>query len=280
MRSIHTYVGSDDGLQPPVILVGTHKDLLKGDESIRQKFADDYFDEIRKLFENTAIINHIQAKDYAVDCTNPYDSIIVELRQEIIRLGSTLHGIPIPARWLPLEKKLLARKHEKIILYSEVVDIDAESEFPLRDEEQIKVFLLYQHAKGNLVYFDEEPLSTYVALDPQYVIDAFRCLITSERFIKKDPTYRPFWNTLRQEAKLEMQLLERVWSTNDQNNFLVHKNVLVMLLQRHHIISEALSYDDKTEETKGLGLYVVPSFLRSHSANDAVKAFLTGRQKT
>ncbi|XP_060601416.1 probable serine/threonine-protein kinase qkgA [Ruditapes philippinarum] len=87
MRSIHTYVGSDDGLQPPVILVGTHKDLLKGDETMKQKIADDYFDKIRELFEDSPIINHIQAKHFAVDCTNPCDSNIVELRKKIIRLG-------------------------------------------------------------------------------------------------------------------------------------------------------------------------------------------------
>ncbi|XP_060588035.1 uncharacterized protein LOC132743523 [Ruditapes philippinarum] len=281
MRSIHTYVGSDDGSQPPVILVGTHKDLLKGDENMRQKFADDYFEEIRKLFEDTPIINHIQKEDFAVDCTNPCDSSIVELRKAIIRLGSNSNkGKLIPARWLPLEKELLAKKHKKIILYSEVVEIDAQNEFPLKNKETIKVFLLYQHAKGNLIYFDEKPLSAYVALDTQYVIDAFRCIITSERFCKKEPAYRHLWRKIRQEAKLEMKLLERIWSTDAKHNFLEHKYVLLMLMQRHHIISEALSYDDETEETKGLGWYVVPCFLRSYKTNDALKKFVTGSQQT
>jgi hypothetical protein len=280
MRSIHTYVGSDNGSQPPVILVGTHQDLLKGDENMRQKFADDYFEEIRKLFDDTPILNHIQKEDFAVDCTNPCDSSIVELRKEIIRLGSNLHGKLIPARWLPLEKELLAKKHKKIILYSEVVEIDAQNEFPLKDKETIKAFLLYQHAKGNLIYFDEKPLSAYVALDTQYVIDAFRCIITSERFCKKDPAYRHLWKKLREEAKLEMILLERVWSTDAKHNFLEHKDVLLMFMQRHHIISEALSYDDGTEETKGLGWYVVPCFLRSYKTNDARNEFVTGSQQT
>ncbi|XP_060600602.1 uncharacterized protein LOC132754032 [Ruditapes philippinarum] len=280
MRSIHSYVGSDDGLQPPVILVGTHKDLLEGDDNMRQKFADDYFDNIRKLFEDTPIINHIQAKDFAVDCTNPSDSSIVELRKEIIRLGANLEEKKIPARWLPLEKELLAMKHRKIIMYSEVEVINAQTDIPLTDKEHIKVFLLYQHAKGNLFYFDEEPLSAYIALDTQYVIDAFKCIITSERFCKKDPTCRRLWKTLTQEAKLEMQLLERVWSTDEKNNFLKHKDVLLMLMQRHYIISEALSYDDKTEETKGLGYYVVPCFLRLYRANEPVKELLSGRQQT
>ncbi|XP_060597701.1 uncharacterized protein LOC132751534 [Ruditapes philippinarum] len=165
-------------------------------------------------------------------------------------------------------------------MYSEVVEIDDKNEFPLKDKEQIKVFLLYQHAKGNLIYFDEEPLSAYVALDTQYVIDAFKCIITSETFCKKEPAYRHLWKTLRQEAKLNMQLLETIWGTDAKNNFLEHKDVLLMVLQRHYIISEALSYDDKTEETKGLGWYVVPCFLRSYRANDALKEFVTGRQQT
>jgi hypothetical protein len=77
-----------------------------------------------------------------------------------------------------------------------------------------------------------------------------------------------------------MQLLERVWSIDAKNNFLEHKDVLLMLMQRNHIISEALSYDDETGETKGLGWYVVPCFLRSYRANDTLKEFVTGRQQT
>ncbi|XP_060589759.1 uncharacterized protein LOC132744967 [Ruditapes philippinarum] len=282
IRSIHTYVGSDDGLQPPVILVGTHKDLLKGNENMNQNSADHYFEEIRMLFEDTPMINHIQGKHFTVDCTNPCDGSIGELRKEIIRLGSSsnLHGQFIPARWSPLEKELLAKKHKNIILYSEVVEIDEKNEFPLKDEEKIKQFLLYHHTKGNLIYFDEEPLAAYVVLDTQYVIDAFKCIITSERFCKREPTYRPLWKTLRQEAKLNMLLLEKVWSTDAKNNFLEHKDVLLMLMKRTHIILEALSYDDGTEETKGLGWYVVPCFLRSYRTNNTLKEFVTGRQQT
>jgi hypothetical protein len=96
----------------------------------------------------------------------------------------------------------------------------------------------------------------------------------------KDPKYRHLWNTLRQEGKLKLQLLEKVWSSDPNNNFLKHKDVLLMLMQRHYIISEALSYDIETEETKGLGWYVVPCFLRSYRDNDALKEFFSAKQQT
>jgi hypothetical protein len=61
-------------------------------------------------------------------------------------------------------------------MYSKVVVVDDQTEFPQKDKEQIKVFLLYKHAKGKLIYLDEEPLSAYAAVDTQYVFDAFSFL--------------------------------------------------------------------------------------------------------
>ncbi|XP_053381380.1 uncharacterized protein LOC123525238 [Mercenaria mercenaria] len=281
MNSIHTYVGSEDASEPPVILVGTHKDKLKGDERTKQRFIEEYFEKIRKLFEDSKLINHIQPADFAVDNTRSEDTDILELRKEIIRVGAKYtKAKTIPARWIPLERTLKRIRKEKIITFAKVMEIDAENEYPLKEEEQVKLFLQYHHAKGKLFYFDEEPISAYVVLDAQYLIDAFKCIVTSGRFCRKDPTCRYLWNTFTRQARLETELIEKLWGRDTNSDFLKHKNVLLMYLQKHFIMSEASIYDENTLTSHGLGWYVVPSLLSDHSTADTLKEFLTKRRQS
>ncbi|XP_053381496.1 uncharacterized protein LOC123557609 isoform X2 [Mercenaria mercenaria] len=281
MNSIHTYVGSEDASEPPVILVGTHKDKLKGDERTKQRFKEEYFEKVRELFEDSVMINHIQPADFAVDNTRPEDTDILELRNEIIRVGAKYaKAKTIPARWIPLERALNRIRNEKIISFAKVMEIDTENEFPLKEEEQVKLFLHYHHAKGTLFYFDEEPISAYVVLDAQYLIDAFKCIVTSRRFCRKDPSCRHLWNIFTRQARLETELIEKLWGMDTDNDFLKHKSELLMFLQKHLIISEASVYDEDSKKSEGLGWYVVPSLLRDHSSEDTLKEFLTGRHQS
>ncbi|XP_060585558.1 uncharacterized protein LOC132741420 isoform X2 [Ruditapes philippinarum] len=278
INSIHSYVGSNDGSEPPVILVGTHKDRLAGDELQKSKYADAYFERIRKIFEDSPILNHIQAKDFVVNSVDINDKEIVELRKEIIRIGMKQSEIKLPAKWIALEKELIKLRYMKIIPFSKVVEIDSQNDFPLKEEEQIKLFLIYHHTKGTLFFFDEEPISAYVVLDTQYLIDAFKGIVTSERFCKKEPQYRYFWNLLQQQGKLTMELIDRVWESN--YDFLKHKKEILMFMQRHYIISEVKSFDENTGTSNGLGWYIVPIFLRDHSDNNTVIEFLKGKRQT
>ncbi|XP_053375676.1 probable serine/threonine-protein kinase pats1 [Mercenaria mercenaria] len=212
MSSIHSFVGSADGSVPKVILVGTHKDKLKGKRYEREKYIQSYFEGIRNMFDGTNMSYHIHFNDFAVDNTVANDPSLNSLRETIIRIGDEQsETFAIPLKWIQLEKSLLERKHFKLISLKFVLAIDSENEFPLNDIEQVKLFLRYHHAKGTFVYFDEAPISEYVVLDPQYLIDAFKCIITSERFCTNDPDIRPFWNMLLTEGRLEKHLIDRQW---------------------------------------------------------------------
>lgn len=278
INSIHSFVGTEDGSLPPVILVGTHRDVLGGNE--KQK-CDEYFDQIRGLFEGTKLMYHIHQKDFAVNNYDPADKTVEDLLDEILQIGDKLSKMAeIPAKWLPLEKALKERKHRKIITFSEVMQIDSEAEFPLSSESQIKLFLRYHHTKGTLFYFEEEPINNYIVLDTQYLIDAFKCIITSERFCKKLPSIRDSWNKLITEGKLENVLIDSVWSVDLEQKFIENKNILLEFLKKHHIISEAMQYNDESQAVTGLGWYIVPSLLKINSKTSDLTDFLTGRRQT
>lgn len=188
--------------------------------------------------------------------------------------------VEIPAKWLPLEKALKERKNRRIITFPEVMQIDREAEFPLSSENQIKLFLRYHHSKGTLFYFEEEPINDYIVLDTQYLIDAFKCIITSERFCKKLPSIRDSWNKLITEGKLENVLIDIVWSTDSEQKFIENKNILLEFLKKHRIISEAMQYDEESQAVAGLGWYIVPSLLKINSKTSDLTDFLTGRRQT
>ncbi|XP_053386689.1 uncharacterized protein LOC123537934 isoform X2 [Mercenaria mercenaria] len=283
MQSIHSFVGSADGTQPKVILVGTHKDQVRGNADEKRRFIKNYFDDVRQLFDGTKMLMHLHPDDFPVDNTDPQDASVAALKETIGKIGNEETNIlEIPAKWIQLEKSLKEKKHLKILSLDHVMAIDSENEFPLRSLEQAKLFLRYHHSKGTFVYFDEEPISQYVVLDPQYLIDAFKTLITSERFCLTDPEIRPIWKKLLTEARLEKKLIEWQWSQfeNKANLFHQYRDILLAFLTKHHIISEAKQFDETTGTSSALGWYIVPSLLRDHSKKADIQEFLQGKKQS
>ncbi|XP_060571488.1 uncharacterized protein LOC132729688 [Ruditapes philippinarum] len=281
MNSIHSFVGDCDGSLPRVILVGTHKDKIKAEtDDERTQICEEYFDKIRQMFEDTTVFQHIHQNDFAVDNVEQNDEIISRLLEEIVGIGDELSKKEeIPAQWLPLERELKKRRSQKLITLDEILHIDATNEFPLSDEDQVKLFLRYHHSKGTLFYFDEEPIADHVILDPQYLIDAFRCIITSKAFCKnvmKCQSTRKSFERLVHDGKLENALIDKVWD----DNFIQHKDVLLGFLKKHYVISEAMKFDDNTGKTERLGWYIVPSLLKDHISTDDVAEIITDRKQS
>ncbi|XP_053375694.1 uncharacterized protein LOC123534022 [Mercenaria mercenaria] len=281
MNSIHSFVGSEDGFKPTVILVGTHKDKVKGNVKVKRQYIEQYFNQIRTSFDGTKLLNHIHSEDFAVDNSIGNDETISALRETIVRLGNAQSkAIEIPAKWIQLEQALADRKHIKIIPFELVLAIDEQNEVPIGDPEQIKLFLRYHHGKGTFIYFDEEPLSEHVVLDPQYLIDAFKCIITSERFCSNDPEIRPLWKMLQTDGRLEVALIDKQWGKDGNKMFMEYKEILILFLTKHHIISEATRFDETIQQSTGLGWYVVPSLLKSHLPPVEIQQFRKGRKQT
>lgn len=276
MNSIHSFAGSLEGYEPPVILVGTHIDKVKGfRKRTRLKHAEKYFENVRRLFDGTQVINHLQKNDFSVNNRKPHDDTVDLLRDEIMRIGqSKARAVEIPTRWVGLEAEL-ETETKKVITVEEIMDIVTLRDLPEMTLEEIKLFLQYQHAKGTLYYFDREPVANYIVLDPQHLIDAFKCIVTSDRFCLKVPEIRPLWTKLTTEGRLEMKLIEFLWNT--ENGFINNKEVLLGYLKQHHIISEAMRYDDNMEQSVGLGWYVVPSLLKDHCSQSEMVEYLSGK---
>ncbi|XP_045207575.2 uncharacterized protein LOC123559654 isoform X2 [Mercenaria mercenaria] len=280
VSSVNSFVGSVDGCKPPIILVGTHTDQLQEDVNV-----DDYFEEVRKIFDGTSCIYHIQSEHFAVSNKDVQEKVIDQLCMSITHLGQIQLQRCVPAKWLLLEKALKMNKTKKIVSLEEVFEIDSKTDSPIQTNsrqetiEQIKLFLSYHHARGTFCYFDESKLSEYVVLDQQFLIDAFRCIITSGQFCKVRPKMRSLWSDLCDKAVLRPELLEEVWTQNDANDFISFKELLTEYMQKHRIISEVVAHDPYSEcSFEPLGYYIVPSLLKVSDDGVIIETFCNGKQ--
>ncbi|XP_045176022.2 uncharacterized protein LOC123536712 [Mercenaria mercenaria] len=276
VNSVHSFVGNEEGTDPPIILVGTHKDKL-----LDELEADEHFESVRELFDGRKLLYHIQPDTYPVTATNPADDTVEQLRSAVTKIGeklATKHVIP--AKWIPLEKALKDIQNENVITFENVWQIDKRNEFPIGTEDQVKLFLKYHHARGTFFYFDEGEISDFVVVKPQYIIDAFKCIITSRKFCQRQPHLRPLWKRLAEKAVLEPGLLDSTWGNDPENRFMKFKDVLIFFLKRHRIIAEALKYDeDECTSSTPLGFYIVPSLLSTTDSGE-IEEFLYGKRCT
>lgn len=87
-----------------------------------------------------------------------------------------------PASWIKFEKILLEKQNIgiKILSFEEVVKLSKGVNSGSMNHEELDLFLKFQHAIGNLIYFSD--LKEYIVLEPKWLINAFRCLITPKNF--------------------------------------------------------------------------------------------------
>ncbi|KAL3887772.1 hypothetical protein ACJMK2_000165, partial [Sinanodonta woodiana] len=186
MNSIHSSVASPEAIVP-VILVGTHVDKLP--EESRKEAIDKYFIELRYRLGEKPTIRHL-VHDIAIDNTKP-DPILEELKKRIFEVSKQQPhwGEETPARWLPLEQAIMTLKASgtKIVEHSFIEEINMSGSVKIEDRDELELFLKFHHEMGTILYFSVEELRKKIILEPQWIIDALKSLITAETFIRQNP---------------------------------------------------------------------------------------------
>lgn len=117
----------------------------------------------------------------------------------------------------------------------------------------------YLHLSGFIISFDLDSLDPIIILDPQWVIDAFKCLITASKFIAGlDAIEKCQWEEYERSGVLPMAVLKMLFGKYTQKKFLGHMNVLVPAMERLGLLVKPLprDADDKVD------FFVVPCMLK------------------
>ncbi|KAH3863896.1 uncharacterized protein LOC127866672 [Dreissena polymorpha] len=288
LNAIHMYSGhqsSTEKMKPSIILVGTRKDEMTGNNDEKEMKSDKYFQEaLRRAFgEGSPILQHIHKRKFLVDNLSKGDPVFNQLRMEILGLAQKQDywGEKSPLRWIPLEKKLDAlRDEQKQLLKMEDIEQANESNAHPLAVDELKLFLEIQHKHGNILYFNTDTLKNLIVLAPQWIIQAFKRFIT--HIMHTNPLNLDAWNDYMDLAILKHEVFTEIMDSSEKTisdnrddviKYMEHLDVMAKPLKLEEVKeAECTAADHQTEEdktepvvhghTKYLDFHIVPCRLK------------------
>ncbi|XP_071142145.1 uncharacterized protein [Mytilus edulis] len=188
---------------------------------------------------------HISDKyEYFISNTEDNQSVFQLIRQNLLNLATTMKtwNQDYPIKFIQLEKCLQEKKELPIISLNEIKQISTETLNPLNHEE-LMLYLKFHHELRALVYFEDLP--DYIILDTQWLSDAFKCIITAEKFQSGTKRHRFMdeWNDLNIRGILHSVVLDQILETNkkifkfeEKQNVFQHKDHILKVMEKFDII--------------------------------------------
>ncbi|KAL3889154.1 hypothetical protein ACJMK2_001508 [Sinanodonta woodiana] len=270
LNMIHSCAPSSHPGNPPVILIGTHVDKIP--EKNRQKVIDEYFMKLRQMLKSKPLVLHL-VDDIAIDNTLESDPSLEKLKRRIFELASQQPhwGEEKPARWLPLEQAIMTMRDSdvKVAPLSLIEEINRSSSVKIEDRGELELFLNFQHDIGTILYFNADGLRENIVLNPQWMIDVFRSLITAKTFIKQHPTITEEWFEFEETGKLMHKLIDAIW-TKEKPDFHDNKEYLLLVMEKLNIIAKPMSYTMDGESVKKEDYYLAPCILRQETPREII----------
>ncbi|XP_060065829.1 uncharacterized protein LOC132546145 isoform X1 [Ylistrum balloti] len=265
---------------PPVILVGTRLDKLSGTKEEIQQHLDKFEEKLCGMADFQAMKGHIYGF-FEVNNKVRNHPGIEQLWNAIIEVAPSQSQWEkeLPARWLTLEREMMRMKEtgEKVMSFEDIVSLGRRCEVEINDETDIHMFLKYLHYTGSILYFGDETenlgliLAKTVILDPQWVAQAFRKIITVPKFVnRKDKRANFLWKMYQQSAILDMEYLQIVWNEERQLRLWEYREVILAFMERLGLIARpnhqqriksAGDGSGPEESDVAVEIYLVPSLL-------------------
>ncbi|CAC5355627.1 unnamed protein product [Mytilus coruscus] len=236
--AIHCYwsTSKKGRLDPPIIVVCTNEDKFK-EPSERQKRREQFQENLSKVLKNQKKKSHLR-NVYFVSNTEDNDNVFEEIRNDISRQAMDMKdwGTECPLKWLLFQQVLGKLKDSglSISTTTKLSKIAKHDDIGITNDEQFKLCLQYCHANGTIIYFEEENLQDYVILDPKWLVDAFRCLVSDK--IENVIKISDHWQNLTETGELTDKLITDLFKKEPKLKFLENKSHLLEVMKRFDII--------------------------------------------
>lgn len=242
-----------------------------------KKCFDTYVNDIPKVAQK-----HIQDEHFIsnTDMTANEEIVFQNLRQSVLKLARkmTTWNTKYPLKFIQLEKLLQEKKKElPIISFKDLSKISTETPKPL-NEEELMLFLKFHHEIRALVYFEDLP--AYIILDTQWLSNAFKCIITAEKFQSNVSRHRfPCeWDDFNTKGILNSVGLEQIFETNptvfkfnERLNAYEHTYHILRVMEKFDIIICPNITDKDAADVKPP--YYVPCMIKTEPESDIYKMF-------
>ncbi|XP_072021658.1 uncharacterized protein [Amphiura filiformis] len=254
---------------PPIVIIGTHRNHSRKhvtpEQQVREEAEKKH--EISSAIKGKPYERHVIPKIYSIE-NNPKnrtkddEKMIHFLRTDLteIALQEPYMGERIPVRWLQFESVLLeqAAKKTHYITFEEARNQAAKH--GITDNTEFVTVLQFMHDLGTIIYFGsndekgEPSLKDLVILNPQWLIDIFKTIITVKPVEKQWSTYCDRWRLLADKGILQDSLINHIWSKH-----LHLKDELLAIMEKFDLICPQYPDEENGEEEKA---YYVPACLR------------------
>ena len=191
------------------------------------------------------------------------------LRKEVETVANELPQMKeaIPIKWLKFEKEMKEKNQDghKWMPLDEAKNIATEK-CGISSTEQFVAMLNFLHDQRILVHFDHtKQLKRMVILDPQWLVDVFKEVITIRPYQSRERKYEQLWLKLERTGILKEELLKHVWGPLFDNRETCQ--TLIALMEKFCLLcplSSSVATDSPTE-------YLVPSMLKFPPQEDVRK---------
>ena len=247
---------------PPVFLVCTHADVPFGGSNARDLALKTY-----GFLQHKTYKEHLYKDVFVVDNTKSGSeeecTEVKRLREEVLAVAKELQLTKeeIPVKWLRYENKL-RKKHDKWITHEEAKRIAFE-DCGIQEDDEFSTLLNFLHDQRIVIHFSGSPeLERMVILDPQWLVDVLKNVITVRRFKHTEHPVKDLWIQLEETGILDEKLIDHAWRDLLDNQE-SHKS-LIAIMERLSLISPWPSSKDSKQ-------YLVPSMLMSPPTDDVLQ---------
>ena len=251
---------------PPVILVCTHADTPYCGRD-PEEFATEIFGLLKDkpygchLYDVPFFVDNTHLRNNKSECSQ-----VQCLRKELVSVAKELpltHDI-IPIKWLKFEKVLQVAKKEghKYITLETAKGLAKACD--INEDKEIKTLMDYLHDLRSLIHFDDNAeLNKLVVLDPQWLVDVFKRVITVKPYDRKEKERLSLWHKLENKGILDETLLRHVWGPLFDNEDEQTFQILIEIMKKFSLLCPwPLGGKNKS--------YLVPSMLRSHPPEEVL----------
>ena len=271
MSSVYSLVSPDAvsdvspvGL-PPVFLVCTHADKPYC-SSVPRDLAREIYGFLRAKIYGDHLFKDVFVVDNTKSGSNCECPEVIRLRGKILTIARELPQMKesIPLKWLRYENilQLLRKDGFKWIPVKKARQI-ASDECGIDDDQQFRTAMNFLHDQRILIHFNETPeLENMVILDPQWLIDVFKKVITIKSYERTEETVEELWVKFEKTGILDERLLNHAWIPLFERQETCQS--LLAIMERFSLLRSWPSQNTNKE-------YLVPSMLMSPPTDDVLE---------
>ncbi|XP_052097388.1 uncharacterized protein LOC127732395 isoform X2 [Mytilus californianus] len=225
---------SNGHFNPPILLVFTGKDKYnKAEFKKREKELNNQIDHV---FGFQSKYHHLYNKFYlsnTKDSNEDFEKLQYAIYETARKMDNW--GNAFPLKWILLEHLIEINKinGKNFINFPDMSNLAKHPDINILEKEELLLFLRFQHNVGNIIFF--ENIQDLIILRPQWLADAFRCLV-SDKVDYRRLHHLKDWTRFTRQGKMSESLITELFNSKDGCQLSGQKNNLLKVMEKLDIL--------------------------------------------